>query len=228
VSRTLFFIHGSGRAGTANWPVQLERFADSAFLTMPGYGEEEPTATRMEEWVDRVTSLDGELDIVAHSYGGVAAIFSAAREPERVRSLTLFEPAAYAYARGRPRVEATIERMTPIVKQAPLLDAAEYQVGFMTALTGSRPKRPSGPVEILAAERNRLLVPPWSFDLPTGVLSAIPTLVLTGGWNGEYEEIGEAMAEAGSRHDQLVGFGHRVQDHPDANSAISEWLASRR
>jgi pimeloyl-ACP methyl ester carboxylesterase len=215
VSRTLVFIHGSGRTGAANWPNQLEPFADSSFLTMPGYGEERPTATRMEEWVDRVAAPDGELDIVAHSYGGLAAIYAAAREPERVRSLTLFEPAAYSYARGRPGVEATIERMAPIVEQAPLLGAAEYQISFMTALTGSRPERPSGPVQILAAERNRLLIPPWSFDLPTG-------------WNGEYEEIGEAMAEAGSRHAQLVGFGHRVQDHPDANSAISDWVSSHR
>jgi pimeloyl-ACP methyl ester carboxylesterase len=226
VIRTLVFIHGSGRVGAANWPNQVERFADAVFLTMPGYGDESPAATNMDEWVGRVLELDGEVDVVAHSYGGLPAIFAAAQAPERVRSLTLFEPAAYSYARGRPNTEAMIERMTPIVDKAPTMNAVDYYVSFITALTGSRPSQPEDSSELLAAERNRLLAAPWSFDLPTDVLSAVPTLVLTGAWHEEYEEIGQTMANAGARHARLVGFGHRVQDHPGANSAVADWVSS--
>jgi pimeloyl-ACP methyl ester carboxylesterase len=196
------------------------------FLTMPGYGDESPAATNMNEWVDRVLELDGELDVVAHPYGGLPAILAAAQGPERVRSLTLFEPAAYSYARGRANAEAMIDRMTPIVDMAHTMSSVDYQVSFISALTGSRTGQLEGASELVAAERNRLLAAPWSFDLPTDVLSAVPTLVLTGAWNEEYEEIGQTMASAGARHAQLVGFGHRVQDHPDANSTIAGWVSS--
>jgi pimeloyl-ACP methyl ester carboxylesterase len=195
---------------------------------MPGYGDERPVQTNMSEWVDRVLAVDGELDLVAHSYGGLAAILAAAQAPERVRSLTLFEPAAYSYARGRPDVEAMIERMTPVIDEAPALHAVDYDIKFVTALTGSRPSRVESPGDVLAAERNRLLAPPWSFDLPIDVLSTVPTLVLTGDWNAEYEEIGQAMGDAGSRHAQLVGYGHRPQDHPDANSVIVDGISGAR
>ena len=164
--------------------------------------------------------VDGELDLVAHSYGGLVAILAAGLAPKRIRSLTLFEPAAYSLARGRPGVEALIERMTPVVDQAPLLGAVEYQNLFLTALTGSLPGPLNGS-DILAAERDRLLLAPWVFELPEDVLSAVPTLVVTGDWNEEYEEIAEAMEKAGARHAQLVGYGHRVQDHPGANALIA-------
>jgi hypothetical protein len=29
--------------------------------------------------------------------------------------------------------------------------------------------------------------------------------------------------QAGATHRQLTGFGHRVPDHPEANSLIREW-----
>ena len=226
MSRKVVFIHGSGRAGVANWPGQVKGFADAVFLTMPGYGDESPAATNMDAWVDRVLELDGEMDVVAHSYGGLPAIFAAAQAPERVRSLTLFEPAAYSYARGRTHAKAMIDRMTPIAEKAPAMSAIDHHVSFISALTGSPPRQPEGASELVAAERNRLLAAPWSFDLPADVLSAVPTLVLTGAWNEEYEEIGQAMADAGARHAQLVGFGHRLQDHPDASSTIARWVSS--
>lgn len=226
MSRVLVFIHGSGRVGAANWPNQVERFGDAVFLTMPGYGGESPAATNMDEWVNRVLELDGDVDLVAHSYGGLPAIFAAAQAPERVRSVTLFEPAAYSYARGRPNTEAMIDRMVPIVVQATTMTAVDYHLSFISALTGFRPAMPKDASELLAAERNRLLAAPWSFDLPTDVLSVMPTLVITGAWNEEYEEIGQTMADVGARHIHLDGFRHRVQDHPGANSAIADWVSS--
>jgi hypothetical protein len=123
-------------------------------------------------------------------------------------------------------VEALIERMTPVVDQAAVLGAVEYQIHFLTALTGSAPVPLSRP-DVLAAERDRLLATPWSFELPRDVLSSVPTVVVTGDWNAEYEEIAEAMAEAGARHVELVGNGHRVQDHPEANAVIAESVPGR-
>jgi pimeloyl-ACP methyl ester carboxylesterase len=225
VGHTLVFIHGSGRAGVDNWPSQAEAFDSALFLTMPGYGDESPTATDMDAWVDRVLSVEGDLDIIAHSYGGLPALLAASRAQTRVKSLTLFEPAAYSYARGEPGVEEMISRMGPVVASAPSMNAADYHVRFVSTLTGTRPPAPAGAAELAAAERIRLLAAPWSFQMPSHVPSHVPTLVLTGSWNQEYEQIGQAMTSLGARHEHLIGFGHRVQDHPEANSVIANWLA---
>src|SRR4051794_18350140 len=66
VSSTVVFVHGSGRTGADNWPNQLEQFADAAFLTMPGYGDETPVLTNIDDWVERTLSVAGELHLVAH------------------------------------------------------------------------------------------------------------------------------------------------------------------
>ena len=44
---------------------------------------------------DLVGLLDGRSHVVAHSYGAVAAVLAAIRQPDRVRSLTLIEPALF-------------------------------------------------------------------------------------------------------------------------------------
>jgi len=193
---------------------------------MPGYGEEAPVSTDMGEWVSRILECGDGLHVIAHSYGGLAAILSAVIAPQQVRSLTLFEPAAYAYARGMPKTEAFISRMAPIVERAAETTAAEYHVAFLTALTGSVPPQPVDAVELRAAERNRLLDAPWNYNLPIEVLQRVPTLVLSGGWSDDYEEIATAMASGGARHLVLGGYGHRVQDHPEANPAIACWILS--
>jgi len=219
---TIVLVHGSGRSGGEAWPEQAH-LARAAFLTMPGYGDDEPVSTDMSAWVDRILQRDGELHLVGHSYGGIAAILAAAAAPDRVRSLTVFEPAAYSYSRGLPHTEAAIERVGPVMAGAMTMTSAEYLVAFVAALTGEVVGVPQGPTERRAAERMRLLAAPWSHDLPIDVLAAVPTQVLTGDWNDEYEEIAGVMLRAGARHRVLAGFGHRVQDHPDATAAILSW-----
>lgn len=226
MNSTVVFVHGTGRSGPENWPTEVGTIANADYLTMPGYGAEDPVPTRMSDWVDCILAHDGDLHVVAHSFGGISAILAAAQAPRKVRSLTLFEPAAYSYARGQEHIEAAIARMSPVVARAPFMTAADYLIPFVTALSGSAPPRPEGAEELRAAERFRLLAPIWSFDLPADVLSAVPTQVLTGAWSDEYEEIARAMARAGARHTHLTGFGHRVQDHPDAAAAIQEWAGA--
>jgi non-heme chloroperoxidase len=46
----------------------------------------------------------GPVHVVAHSYGGYAALFLAVRHPELVRSLVLAEPAVLCWARDNPEV----------------------------------------------------------------------------------------------------------------------------
>lgn len=49
----------------------------------------------------------GQVDLIGHSFGGVAALLLALERPDRVRSLTLIEPTLFAAARaGAPEVAA--------------------------------------------------------------------------------------------------------------------------
>ena len=133
------------------------------------------------------------------------------------------EPALYSLARGAEHVEDHIARMSPVKADAPYLGAAEYYVEWLRALGVPDPVKPATPEELRMAERTRLLTPPWEITTPASPIAEVPTLVITGGWNEEYEEIASALVQAGATHRQLTGFGHRVPDHPEANSLIREW-----
>jgi non-heme chloroperoxidase len=61
----------------------------------------------------------GPVHIVAHSYGGYAALFLAVRHPELVRSLVLAEPATLCWARDNPEGRALFaEQMDNVWKPA--------------------------------------------------------------------------------------------------------------
>jgi pimeloyl-ACP methyl ester carboxylesterase len=54
--------------------------------------------------------IDGDVHLVGHSYGGAAALRVALSIPERIRSLTVYEPVLFGvlrdyYGRGRPAAE---------------------------------------------------------------------------------------------------------------------------
>ena len=138
--------------------------------------------------------------------------------------MILMEPALYSLARGAGHVENHIARMSPVIVAAPHLGAAEYYLEWLRALGVPDPVRPATPEEMQMAERTRLLTPPWDIATPAAVIPTVPTLVITGGWNDEYEEIASALVRSGAARRQLTGFGHRVPDHPDANSLIREWI----
>jgi pimeloyl-ACP methyl ester carboxylesterase len=200
---------------------------ETTFLTFPGYGADPPMATDIDAWVQ--TILDACLPpahVIAHSYGGIAAILAASSRPNWCRSLLLFEPAAYSLARGQASIEEHIRRLTPIMDEAPQHDAATFWPKFMTALTGSTPPAPSTPAALVVAERFRLLTPPWSHHLPNTVFKVVPTLVVTGDWNPEYEDIARSLVRFGAEHRHLVGHGHRLVDHAAANELIEDWASS--
>ena len=59
-------------------------------------------------------------------------------------------------------------------------------------------------------------------------VSAVPTLVITGGWNALYDEVAAALVEAGARHVVLPGFEHRPQDHEQASRILLRALVQAR
>ena len=226
MSAPLVFAHGAGRAGAAAWPRQTE-LANTAFVTFPGYGDDPPRPTDIGSWVQTLhRAVIGPVHLIAHSYGAIAAVLAAGQSPGWCRSLLLFEPALYSLARGGASVERHITRMVPVVAEAPNLDTASFWSRWMTVMTGVVPDPPVTAQALTTAERFRLLTPPWAIEIPSSTMADVDTLVVTGAWNEEYEEIAAALVRAGARHRRLPGRGHRVVDHPGANQLIIDWVAA--
>lgn len=219
----LVFVHGAGRSGRANWPEQQSAFPSAAYLTLSGFGDDEPAVPDIRNWAAQILkACGGGAHVIAHSYGALPAV-EAATESGAIRSMILMEPALYSLARGAEHVEDHIARMSPVISAAPGLTAAEYGLAWLTAIGAAEPTAPTTAAELRSAERLRLLPAPWDIPTPADVFAEIPTLVVTGGWNEEFEEIASALVRGRATHRLLTGFGHRVPDHPDANSLIREW-----
>ena len=92
-------VHGSLATGAEEWEAQRPLAGEGFRLLVPdrrGYGRS-PMA-RGEDFLrdaEDIADLMGDgAHLVGHSYGGLGALFAAARRPEATRSLTLLEPGA--------------------------------------------------------------------------------------------------------------------------------------
>jgi len=227
VRHRLVFAHGAGRSGVQAWPQQAGLAKEGVFVTFPGYGDQPPQPTDIDAWADTLLAASTEpVHLIAHSFGAVASVLAASRRPRWCCSLLLFEPALYSVARGSVSIEDHIDRLTPIVTEAASLDAAAFWQRWMTAMTGTAPDPAMTPAELTTAERFRLLAPPWTFELPMAVFGEVDTLVVTAGWNQEYEDIAAALVRLGAQHQQLLGHGHRLVDDPAATALIHDWASA--
>lgn len=66
--------------------------------------------------------------------------------------------------------------------------------------------------------------PPWGFGIAAADIALTRTIVVTGGWNDEYEAIAAALVAAGAEHHVLTGARHRPQDLPCFDAVLSEVL----
>jgi pimeloyl-ACP methyl ester carboxylesterase len=102
VSRPLALLIHSGGFTSRQWRKLAQRLAPTHDVLAPdliGYGSEpwppgKPFHYRQD--VDMLAGLlDRPADVVGHSYGGLLALQLALAQPERVRSLALYEPVAF-------------------------------------------------------------------------------------------------------------------------------------
>lgn len=93
----VLFLHGLGLTRTG-WEPQLRSLADIGRCVawdMPGYGDSQPlnelTFESIADSVVRFLDVIGEnrADLVGHSFGGMQAIHTAIRHPDRIRRLIL-------------------------------------------------------------------------------------------------------------------------------------------
>jgi len=93
-------VHGALATGSEEWQEQRP-LADAGYrllvLDRCGYGSSPPIDG--EDFLVDADDIDVAIGdgahVVAHSYGGLGAMFAAARRPEAVYSLTLLEPPAF-------------------------------------------------------------------------------------------------------------------------------------
>lgn len=210
------YIHGAGRRSEDAWPTQDT--GAGRFLAFP-------PESSIEEQVDLLVRAgsDSRVIVFAHSIGAVPAVLATASGKLDVVGLVLIEPALYDIARGR----APIERHIGIVSDARALAAGGDLRGFWAIL---RPLMFDGPFESERWDRERPIAQhwaetnlPWGHGVRTSMVFGVPTLVVTGGWNGEYEEIASVLAAEGAQHQVLSGAEHRPQDLPGFPASVADF-----
>src|SRR5512134_2201578 len=97
----VLLVHGSLATGADEWQAQRP-LGDEGFrllvLDRRGYGRS-PAADGedfLRDADDIVALMDQGAHLVGHSYGGLGALFAAARRPEATLSLALLEPVPFA------------------------------------------------------------------------------------------------------------------------------------
>jgi pimeloyl-ACP methyl ester carboxylesterase len=173
--------------------------------------------------------LDARPHVVAHSYGVLGPLIAAARDPARVRSLTLIEPPLHHLVPGDPEV-ARLERMGNAVLTHGLETDPATLREFL-CLAGA-PGVGDGPLPegvargVRRAQGARL--PGEARPALEPIRAAgIPSLVVSGGHAPALERICDALAAAlAARRLVAPGAGHFVAAAPGFIDRLDEFLAS--
>ena len=107
-------VHGSLATGAEEWEAQRP-LADEGFrllvLDRRGFGQS--PAAEGEDFLrdgDDIAEVMGDgAHLVGHSYGGLGVMFAAGRRPDAARSLTLLEPAAFAFGQDDPAGRSLVD-----------------------------------------------------------------------------------------------------------------------
>jgi pimeloyl-ACP methyl ester carboxylesterase len=201
----------------ATWSAQRplrERF-DVVAPDRPGFPPE-PVPERVgfadelawiEPWLEPGTHVCG------HSYGGVVSLLAAARWPERVRSLCVVEPPAFALGFGRPEVDTYVDGARRLWADGPA-EPEPFLREFLRWVGAAAPPGRLTPALVAGAERLRIEQPPWEAEIDLDALAAapFPILAVSGAHERAFEAVCDVLAErAGAKRAVLPGAGHSVQ-----------------
>lgn len=214
----MFFVHGAGRTGKDAWPDQPAEgtvYADHGQATTMA-----AKAAAVGKQAPR-----GPFAVVAHSLGAVAAAVAIRDHGLSPTHVILAEPALYDLARGHEAVEAHIEPMTRARANAAAGDLFGYWQIVKPLMFGTPASRGAWAEDIEQARKFAAIEAPWGHGLRADIFTLCPTLVITGGWNPEYDAIAARLADGGCTNVVLQGSGHRVQDHPEFNGVLANFMA---
>jgi hypothetical protein len=145
-----------------------------------------------------------------------------------VRSLTVIEPPATRVAEGNPAVDAFVRSGIEWWATGPTDDPEAFLRGFLTTV-GSAYVPPSPLPPQLEQGARTLIVErgPWEAEIPLAPLAEAPfrILAVSGGHHPAFDAVCDVLAERlGAEHLVLPGYGHTVQQHPDFNETLTEFI----
>jgi pimeloyl-ACP methyl ester carboxylesterase len=238
-------VHGSLTWGTATFTSQRP-LADRYHLLVPdrfGYGDspdavgDYPSDYRQDA-AGVADLLGAGAHLVGHSYGGVVALLAAAEQPDRVRSLTLIEPAAHQGAIEHPLVADAVHEMRAVMDEARQRSADDY---LRLAFPADEP-RPDPPEWLRRAAASALHeLPAWLAPLPLEKVAEgnYPRLVLSGAWDVAAPEhlpstaaalglVARTVADAiGAEWREVPGAAHDVhRERPELLNGLLDSLWS--
>jgi pimeloyl-ACP methyl ester carboxylesterase len=229
-------VHGSLATGAEEWEAQRSLANEGFHLLVPDRrGNGQSPAAEGDDFLrdgDDIAELMGDgAHLVGHSYGGLGAMFAAARRPDATRSLTLLEPATWTLGQGHPQARSLVDAVRRMWDLD--LPDEEWVVGFLKAV-GSDPDE--FPPEFLAAAVPLVPVfrhgrPPWYSDLPLAELAAapFPKLVVSGGHSAALDAVCDDLAERiGASRAVVAGAGHEIQftGAPINEALLSLWRSA--
>ncbi len=133
--RAALFLHasmGNAKDWTGVQAELLEQLTMTAF-DRPSHGRAPrwqggDALALFEQSVDMAGALiDGQADVIAHSFGATVALGLALKMPEKVRSLTLYEPVLFGAIKERPEPQAffgTMGRFQQLIEAGDEAEAA--------------------------------------------------------------------------------------------------------
>lgn len=213
------YVHGSGRTGADAWP--QAPLTDAVFVELDPEASPSRQATAIADAAPANTPT-----VIAHSSGTVPVVLAVADGSLRIHRLVLVEPALYDIARGVPAIERHIAAMTAARTRAQGGDLPGYWAIVRPLMFGGPSEAARWEDEEPLARRFSRLTPPWGHGISAPMIEGIATLVVTGGWNGEYEAIAAVLARHGAEHRTLAGHGHRPQDDPGFAQLVEDFVAS--
>jgi pimeloyl-ACP methyl ester carboxylesterase len=213
----LLLVHGSVVNGEVTWTAQrplAERF-DLVVPNRRGFPPG-PAVERVDfedeaAWLEQFVAPGTHL--VGHSYGGVISLLAGARRPERLRSLAVIEPPAFAVAPGDPDVDRFVADSIRLWREGPR-DPAQFLRAFLVAVGSSLPRGEPTPAMLQGARTLMVERGPWEAEIPLAALrdAPFPKLVVSGAHSRAFDAVCDVLeARLDAERAVLPGAGHSVQ-----------------
>lgn len=168
----------------------------------------------------------GPAVVVSHSLGANVVALALSHGGLHASHLIFAEPALYDISRGNAAVEAYIAPMEEARSKASAGDLFGYWQIVKPIMFGGPAIAEEWSDEEAVAKEFSSHEEPWGQDIGPDFTEGIAALVVTGGWNEEYEAIADTLVTHGASKIVLPGYRHRVQDHPQFNEAVECFVKS--